>query len=101
MLIIYKNSQDFKIKDNSQGNKYMDFAPKRPMGLKISENDFGTSPKVPNFIYLSLPVEKLRGIKMRVLQNFEDFSLKYLFKFIHLMTHKIFKFLKYPYFDPS
>ena len=61
----------------------MNFTPKRPMALKITE--------VPSLIYLSLLVERLGRIKVRVLQNFEDFSSKHSIKFIHLMMHEIFK----------
>ena len=37
---------------------------------------FDTSLKVPNFIYLSLLGERLQRIKVRVPQNFEDFSME-------------------------
>ena len=53
----------------------MSFAPKRSTAFKISENNFGYFYfKIPSFIYLCLLVETLQRIKVRVLQNFEDFE---------------------------
>ena len=57
-----------------KGITKVNFAPKRPIAFKISEKILITSfLKVPSFIYLRPLVEKLRGIKVRVLENFEDF----------------------------
>ena len=52
----------------------MSFALKRPTALEIQEVFFDTSSfKVPSFMYLCLLVEKLQRIKVKALQNFEDF----------------------------
>ena len=50
----------------------MSFAPKRLTAFKISESDM-SSLKEPSFMYLCLLVEKLQRIKVKALQNLEDF----------------------------
>ena len=53
------------------------------MAIKITEIIFETSSlKVPSFIYSSLLVDRLQRIKVRVLKNFEEFSIE-LFIQIH------------------
>ena len=61
----------------------MNFVPKRPIRChsKFYKIIFDTSLKVPDFIYSYLLAERLERIKVRVLQNFEDFSIK---TFIHI-----------------
>ena len=52
----------------------MSFPPRRPTAFKILEVFLDTSYlKVPSFIYLCLLVEKLQRIKVKALQNFEEF----------------------------
>ena len=52
IFIIETNSQNFKTRDNSQGNEKMSFALKRLMAFKISENDLKYFLKSTTF-YLS------------------------------------------------
>ena len=70
------------------------FTPKRPMAFKILENNLGyfyfksTKP-----FHLCLPVETLQRIKVRVLQNSDDFCIETSIQIHSFDYAKIFKFL--------
>ena len=63
-------------KDSCQGNKEYTLLPRDQWHSKFQKIIFETFLKEISFIYLSVLVERLQGIKVRMLQNFEDFSIE-------------------------